>query len=158
MTDTDVSALNHCTGRQLKDLLALAHSEARATRDELLEAGDTEQLEHLLDEMCAGSGQSGAALLPAVLSLETSLEGLTAIKSTAKRLTVAAKDPRQNAAATLLYHLSIASALGRYGKNISSQDPAARLELYQDLAAELSDDELAAIFEKAVAALRPSKS
>jgi hypothetical protein len=50
----------------------------------------------------------------------------------------------QKAAATLLYHLTAASALGCHGRIISSRDPAARLSLYQ---------ELAAIFEKAFAGL-----
>lgn len=158
MADTEITALDYCTGQQLKELLALASRDPSGTRDWLLEVGDSEQLEHLLDELCSGSGQSGASLLRAVCSPGTPLESLKAIKSAAKRLTVAASDPRQNAAATLLYHLSIASALGRYGKNISSQGPAARLELYQDLATELSNEELAAIFEKAVAVLLSGKS
>jgi hypothetical protein len=157
MADIEASGLDHCTGRQLKELLTLAHSNARPKRDWLLEVGDSEQLEHLLDKMCAGGGQSGRVLLRAVLSPDTPLETLTAVRSAAKRLAVAAQGPRQNAAATLLYHLSIASALGRHGQNISSKDPAERLELYKDLASELSDDELAAIFEKAVTALLSPK-
>jgi hypothetical protein len=79
------------------------------------------------------------------------VEVLVAIKSIAKRLAVAAEAHPQNAAATLLYHLSVASALGYHARNISSKDPAERLPLYKELAAELSDEELAAIFEKAIA-------
>jgi hypothetical protein len=45
----------------------------------------------------------------------------------------------------------VASALAHDARNISSTDPAERLPLYQDLAAELSDDRLASIFEKAIA-------
>jgi hypothetical protein len=81
------------------------------------------------------------------------VEVLVDIKSIAKRLAVAAEAPAQNAAATLLYHLSVASALAHHAQNISSRDPAERLPLYKDLAAELSDDQLAAIFEKAIASL-----
>ena len=158
MTDTEISSLDHCTGRQLKELLELAHSDARATQDWLLEIGDAEELEHVLDEMFAGGGQSGGALVLAVLSPDTPVEALTAIRSTAKRLAAAAQGSEQNAGATLLYHLSIAAALGHHRQNISSKDPADRLELYKDLAAELPDHELAAIFEKAVAALVPPKS
>ena len=72
------------------------------------------------------------------------------MRSTAKRLAVAAEGPRQEAAATLPYHLTVAAALGRHARNISSKDPAERLNLYKDLAA-LSDEELAAVFERAVA-------
>lgn len=42
-----------------------------------------------------------------------------AAKSTAKRLAAAAQGHAQNAAATLLFHLFVAAALGRYGRNIS---------------------------------------
>ena len=114
-------------------------------------------MEYLLTEMCAGTEQSGGALLQAVCSPDTPVEVLVEIKSVAKRLAVAAEAPAQNAAATLLYHLSVASALGRHGQNISSKDPAERLAFYKDLAAELSDDRLATIFEKAVASLPPAR-
>jgi hypothetical protein len=151
MSDIEISMLDRCTGRQLRELLALASTDEKTTRNWLLEVGDSEQLEYLLTEMCAGTGQSGGALVQAVCSPDTPVDALVAIKSTAKRLAVAAEGPRQEAAATLLYHLTVAAALGRHARNISSKDPAERLGLYKDLAAELSDDELAAVFEKAVA-------
>jgi hypothetical protein len=157
MSDIDISMLDHCTDRQLKELLALASTAVKATRDWLLEVGDSERLEHLLTEMCAGAGQSGSALLQAVCSPDTPVEALVEIKSVAKRLAVAAEAPAQNAAATLLYHLAVASALGYHARNISSTDPAERLAFYRDLAAELSDGELAAIFEKAVASPPPPR-
>lgn len=151
MSDIEISMLDQCTGRQLKELLALASSNVKATQHLLMEIGDSEQLECLLTEMCSDSGESGGALLQAVCSPDTPLEALIAIKNTAKRLAVAAKAPAQNAAATLLYHLSVASALAHHARNISSTDPAERLSLYRNLAAELPDDRLASIFEKAIA-------
>jgi hypothetical protein len=150
MSDTEISILDHCTGRQLKELLALASTDVKVTRNWVLEIGDSERLEYLLNEMCTGMGRSAGAILQAVCSPDTAVEVLAAIKSTAKRLAVAANAEPQNAAATLLYHLSVASALGQHGRNISSKEPAERLALYKGLAAELSDEELAAIFEKAV--------
>jgi hypothetical protein len=116
-----------------------------------------EQLEYILTEMCDGTGQSAHSLVQAVCSPRTPVEILIAIKSTAKLFAVAAEAPAQKAAATLLYHLSVASALGHQGRNISSKDPAGRRPLYRDLAAELCDDELTAVFEKAIASL-PSAS
>jgi hypothetical protein len=157
MSDADISVLDHCTGRQLKELLALASTREKLTRNWLLEVGDSEQLEYFLTEMCGGAVQSGDALVQAVCSPDTPVEVLLAIKSTAKRLAVAAEAPAQEAAATLLYHLSVASALGRHGRNISSKDPAGRLPLYKDLAAELSGEELADVFEKAIASLSSAK-
>ncbi len=157
MSEVEISMLDHCTDRQLKELLELASTNLRAARDWLLEIGDSEWLEHLLTEMCAGTEPCGSALLQAVCSRDTPLEALVAIKGVAKRLAVAASAPAQYAAATLLYHLSVASALGRHGQNISSKDPAGRLVFYKELAAELSDDQLAAIFEKAAASLPPPR-
>ena len=147
----EISMLDKCTGRQLKGLLALASSNVKETRHWLLEIGDSEQLECLLTEMCSDTEHSGGALLHAVCSPDTTLEALVAIKSVAKRLAVAAQAPAQNAAATFLYHLSVASALGNHGQNISSNEPAERLTLYKNLATELFDDSLASVFEKAVA-------
>jgi hypothetical protein len=158
MSDIDISMLDHCTDRQLKELLALASSNVKATRDWLLEIGDSEQMEYLLTEMCTGTGQSGGALLQAVCAADTPVEALVAIKRVSKRLAAAAEAPAQNAAATLLYHLSVASALGHHARNISSKDPAERLAFYKDLAAELSDDQVAAIFEKAVARIPSATS
>jgi len=157
MPDIEISMLDHCTGRQLKELLALATTDAKTTWNWLLEVGDLEQLEYLLTENCTGIGQSAGALLRAVCSPATPVDALIAIKSTAKRLAVAAEGAPEKAAATLLYHLAVASALGHHGRNISSKDPAERLALYKDLAAELSDEELAAVFEKAVACLPSAK-
>jgi len=155
MSDMEISMLDRCTGRQLKELIALASTDEKMTRNWLLEVGDLEQLESLLTEMCTGAGQSGGALLRAACSPDTPVDALLTIKSTAKRLAVAAEGPRQEAAATLLYHLTIAAALGHHALNISSKAAAERLGLYKDLATELPDDELAAIFEKAVGSFLP---
>jgi len=153
MRDTENSVLDHCSGRQLKELLELASNSARTGRDWLLEVGDTEQMESLLAEMCAAAGESPGALLRAVCSPDTPVETLVAIKRIAKTWAAAAHPAPRHAAATLLYHLSIASALGHHRRNISSKDPSERAELYKDLAAELSDDQLAGVFEKAAVGL-----
>jgi hypothetical protein len=153
MPDIETSMLDHCTDRQLKELLLLASTNVKATRDWLLEIGDAERLECLLTEMCTGTEQSGGALLRAVCSADTPVAALVSIKSTAKRMAVSAEAPAQSAAATLLYHLSLASAMAHHSQDISSKSLSERLPLYKDLAAELSDDQLAAIFEKAVARL-----
>jgi hypothetical protein len=153
MPDLDTSILDHCTGRQLKELLALASAIPEEPRNWMLEVGDLEQLGYLIAEMVSDSGQSGSHLVTLACSPATTLDTLVAIKSTAKRVAAIAEAPDSKAAAKLLYHLSVASALAHYGRNISSNDPAQRLPFYKELAAELCDDELAAVFEKAIAAL-----
>jgi hypothetical protein len=125
----------------------------KVTLDWLVEVGDAEEMEYLLTEMSSGAGQSGGELLRAVCSPDTTVEVLGAIKNIAKNLAVGADHPVQNAAATLLYHLSVAAALGCHGCNISAKDPVERLPLYKALAAGLSDEELAAVFEQAIARL-----
>jgi hypothetical protein len=156
MSDVDISILENCTGRQLKELLALASTNTQVTPNWLLEIGDSEQLEYLLTEILRATGESGGQLVQVVCCPETPVEVLVAIKSTAKRLVVAAESPAHTAAATLLYHLAVASALGNHARNISSRDPVERLPLYKEMAAELCDDELAAVFEKAIDGLASS--
>jgi len=149
MSDMEISALDHCTDRQLAELLEMAAAGATGSRNWLVEVGDFEQLKGLLTEM---AGQLAGELLREVCSPDTPVDALMTIKSTAKHMAAVARAPDQGAAATLLYHLSIAAALAHHGRNISSKDPAARLSLYVSLAAELPDDDLAAIFEKAITA------
>jgi hypothetical protein len=125
----------------------------KSRRDWLLEIGDAERLGQLLAEMCTGTEHSADKLVQAASSVETPLEALIAVKRTAKRLAVSAEGPAQSAAATLLYHLSLASALANHSQDISSKNTSERLALYKDLATELSDDRLAAVFERAIASL-----
>jgi len=152
MSDEEIST-DRLTGRQLKELLALASTDAKVSRNWLLEIGDMEQLEYLLMDLCRGTEQYDGAILRAVCSPYTPVESLMVIKNTAKRLAVEAQGSAQKAAGTLLYHLSVASALAHHARNISSKNPSERLPFYKHLAAELFDDELAVIFEKAIAAL-----
>jgi hypothetical protein len=151
MPDTEISILDRCSGRQLKELLSLVSNEPKEPQNWLLEIGDLEKLEYLLREMCAGTTHSAVELLQSICSADTALDTLIETKDVAKHLASVTAAPAQKAAAALLYHLSVASALGRYARSISSKDPGERLPLYKELAAELSDEKLAAIFEKAVA-------
>jgi hypothetical protein len=157
MPNTHISVLNRCADWQIKKLLALASNDAKPRRNWLLEIGDLEEMEYLLSEICTSTGECASVLLAAVCNPQTAVELLMSAKSTAKRLAAAATSPAQKAAATLLYHLSVASALGHHGRKISSKDPAQLRPFYEKLAAELSDDELAAVFEKAIASF-PSAS
>ena len=158
MGDIGTSKPDHFTSRQVRELLALASSEADARQSWLLEIGDWEYLEVLLAEMCTGRGQEANELLQATCSPHTPIELLISVKNAAKRLAGYALTAEQKAAALLLYHLSVAAALANHGRNITSKDLAKRLTLYQDLAAGISDDVLATIFEKAIASLRSAKS
>jgi hypothetical protein len=119
MSDEEIST-NRLTGRQLKELLALASTEAKVSRNWLLDIGDMEQLEYLLMDLCRGTEQYDGALLRAVCSPYTPVESLMVIKNTAKRLAAEAQGSAQKAASTLLYHLSVASALAHHARNISS--------------------------------------
>lgn len=157
MSDTKTTMIDGFSARQLRELLALGTTRPGTSTEWLVEVGDSERLEALLTEICIGDEQPGAALLETVSSPDTSVDMLVAIKDVAKRLATKAEDKPQKAAATLLYHLSVASALANHGQIISSRDPAEQSPLYEELAGELSDDELAAIFARAVGHIRSTQ-
>jgi len=50
----------------------------------------------------------------------------------------------------------VAAAQGHQARNISSKDPGERLDLYKELGAKLFDEQLAAIFERALASFSAS--
>ena len=143
--------LDRCNGRQLRELLALASTDATTARDWLIEVGEWEQIEDALTGIPCGAWRSVDELLRAVCSPDTPVDDLMIVKSAAKGSLAAAEAANRKAAATLLYHLAVASALAHHARNISSHDPAARLPLYKELAAEISDDNLAGVFKRAAA-------
>lgn len=151
MPDKEMPTPSHLSALRTKELLAMGSMSAEAQPNWLLEVGEYQLLEMLLTDMCSGTSQSGAALLDAVCSPDTPLGLLVQVKDFAKSLAKAGNDERQEAAALLLYHLSVASALGLHEQNISSMDAAARLPLYRDFVAEICDEEISAVFEKALA-------
>src|SRR5688572_32592307 len=150
MSDSRKTDVENCSARQLKELLGLAGGRTNEEHNWLLELGDRERLELLLTEMCSGTEQSGRVLLEAACSPDSSVDVLTTVKDVAKRLIQTAQDGHHRIAATLLYHLSVASALGYHGQVISTNAPVERLPLYEELALELADEGLAAVFERAV--------
>lgn len=157
MSEAEISMLEHCTGEQIKELLGLATATPPVDSEWFLEIGDADQLNRLIAELC-GDVESADELVQTVCSADAALGSLVAAKNAAKRLAASAETPTFKAAAGLLYHLAIASALARHGRNISSKDIAARLPLYRRLADDLSDGDLAAIFDGAVEASRFSAS
>jgi hypothetical protein len=150
MPNTSDSRVQEFSARQIKELLALAAQPAETERDWLLKVGDRELLEAVLTEMCGRTGQSGEALVESVCSPETPIEVLIVVKDLAKGLAAKSLGNPQMAAATLLYHLSVASALGFHNQTISSKTQADRVQLYAELAGEFADEDLAAVFERAV--------
>jgi hypothetical protein len=154
MADEKTTMIDSFSQCQLRDLLALGANLPETAAEWLVEVGDWERLEALLTEMCVGADQSGRALLETVSSPDATLDMLVAVKNIAKRLATKAKDKPEKAAATLLYHLSVASALGQYHQSISSRDPVDQLPLFARLAEELFDDKLARVFARAVAQIR----
>lgn len=150
MPDNEAPTPSHLSALRTKELLAIGSRSAEVNPNWLLEVGDKELLEMLLTDMCSGTSQSGSALLDAVCSSDTPLEVLVQVKDFAKGLAKAAQDPRQEAAGMLLYHLSVASALGFHEQNISSIDASARQPIYREFVAEICDHEVSAVFEKAL--------
>ena len=150
MRDAEIAKLEQCNGRQLMQLLALASTAGTSVLDRLFAIGDAQQLEEALAGILVDA-PPGPNWLLAICSPDTPLDDLIACKTAAKHLTVAADTPDRQAAATLLYHLAVASALAHHARNISTHDPASRLSLYRELAAGIYDDVLADIFKRAAA-------
>ena len=138
----------HFSPHQAEKLLFLAFSGHSLI--DLTEMGDFDRLEFLLSQMSEPLGHPVGSLLEAVCSGTTAVETLVVIKAEAKRFVSTANTPAQKAAATMLYHLAIASALGNYGRFISSKDLSEALTLYARLADDLLDEELARVFRRAV--------
>jgi hypothetical protein len=157
MSDKD-TPLGRFSAIQTRELLTIGSSPAETAETSLYEVGDCERLEMLLTDMCSGTGQSGATLLEAVCSPDTEVNVLVAVKDIAKRFAADAQDMPQKAAATLLYHLSVASALGYHGQTISSMGVAERLPLYRELVSELSEEALVVVFEKAISSVAPGQT
>jgi len=157
MPDTKATIVDSFRAHQLRELLALGANLPETATEWFVDVGDWERLEALLTEMCIGGEQSGNALLETVVSSDATLEMLIAVKEVAKRLATKAKGKPERAAATLLYHLSVASALGQHGRTISSRDPAEHLPLYAELAEELSDEQLAAVFKRAIRGIHENR-
>jgi hypothetical protein len=150
MSNPADSKIQDFSARQIRELLAVAAQPAETERDWMVQLGDRELLETLLTEMCEKTGHPGGALVDSVCSPETPVGILVAVKDLAKGLAAKSPGNPEVAAATLLYHLSVASALGFHGQSISSKPAAERFPLYKELSVELADEELARVFDRAV--------
>jgi hypothetical protein len=84
-----------------------------------------------------------------VITPDTPLAGLRTLKEMAKHRATQASEEAHRAAATLLYHATIAAALGRHGVNISSRPAASRWPLYEDLSAIFAAHPLGEVFRQA---------
>ncbi|OFW02560.1 MAG: hypothetical protein A3I61_17295 [Acidobacteria bacterium RIFCSPLOWO2_02_FULL_68_18] len=104
-------------------------------------------LERSLAQLCGGRESSD--LLMSALSDTTPLEGLRYIKAEAKRLLERAPRGPQRDAAKVLYHLSIAQALVRFGVAISRIPPAKRCPLYRAFAEAFGDHPVGQVFARA---------
>ena len=153
MSAEDKSSPSQLSRVQTQRLLALASLPADQEQSWLIEAGDSDLLAMLLTEMCSESGHSGMALIEAICAPDTPIEVLRQVKDLAKKLAMEAKDQRRRGAAGLLYHLTMASALGYHQINLSSIGAAAPVHLYRELVEGISDDALVAVFEKALEGL-----
>ena len=144
------TSIGRCSPTQLKALLGLAAGDPGDQESLLTYIPDREQLQHLLSELCADAEQAGEVLLAMACARDASLEVLSGLKEFAKRLSKKAATEPQRTAATFLYHLAIAAAIGQHSVNLSSRPSETRLELYEDLATALAGDPMGHVFRKAI--------
>jgi hypothetical protein len=105
---------------------------------------------HALAALCRETEHSAEALLSSVCEPRVALADLEVIKTSAKELLARANDDPERTAAALLYHLAVAAALARHGKNISSRSLHSRLGLYEKLADVWAGDPVGEVFRSAV--------
>ena len=130
---------------QLRRLLLLASGTSSRLAD-VDDAHDArQQIAVLLDRL----GMAAADPLTEATGAAASLEDLRRIKDLAKRLLSRAGTPSEQAAATLLYHVAVATAFGRDATEISSSPIAHRSLLYERLALVFADDAVGEAFHQA---------
>ena len=150
MSKSTITPAERWQTSQLRELLTLATDKPEGQGSLPASVKNREEFVRMLTELCEESEESGEILLSTVCSRETPVEALTGIKELAKTLLANASTDAHRAAATFLYHLAIAAALGRYGMNVSTVTPDSRLALYEDLASALAGDPLGEVFREAV--------
>src|SRR5687768_4666081 len=92
MPDSQSTKIDHCSTKQLRELLGLGASRAGERPDWLMQLENRERLDLLLTEMCGGKEHSGQAVLDTVCSPDTPVDVLVAVKNMAKRLVESAHD------------------------------------------------------------------
>ena len=142
--------LDRCRTSQLEALLGLAVEPDASPISLPPEAGDTRELQRLLNELLPDQRESVGLLLEALLPVDQKLEVLERLKELGKRLVADAPTESHRNAARVLYHAAIAAACAHHGVNLSSHPIRSRLSLYEELAALLGTHPLGAVFRKAV--------
>lgn len=150
MAQPATTTIDRCTPSQLQALLTLAAGPPGDGTSLPARLANRDELQRRLTETCAGTAESGAALLATTCDVQTSLETLREIKERAKTLLVDAATDAQRAAATCLYHLACGAAWARHGVNISTRAPGTHLALYEDLATALGDTPPGHVFREAI--------
>jgi hypothetical protein len=149
ISNSDSATIDDCTREQLRALLTLAASGTDPQLSFLAGLRPHEELVRVLGELCQGTSETGETLLTALSACQTPLDALRGIKELAKTILPGSRTPLQRAAATLLYHASIAAAFARHGVAISAVSPSSRVALYEDLASALAGEALSEIFREA---------
>ncbi len=150
MSGKTSTILDHCTPAQLKALLTLAAGPGEERTQPPWQGLTPEDLTRLLSDLLTSQAGSGGLLLATVLSSETPVEALSGVKDLAKKFVEAPKSKAHHAAATILYHVTVAAAFAWHGKNISSRPIHTRCALYEDLATAFPEHPLSRVFRKAV--------
>lgn len=150
MSDSISTRLSKCKTSQLKLLLSLACGDSKGMGSLPASALNHNDLSRLLAELCGEGKESGVVLLSTICTSGTPISALEGIKELAKNLISKAQTETHRTAAIMLYHLSIAAALGRHKKNISSRAAESRLGLYEDLATAWAADPIGLVFREAV--------
>lgn len=147
-TTANQSAL--LTRVQIRTLLELALEPQQPVGHETRVPGArTSGAQRLLDAVGTRAGERCDGVLARAADPATPLSDLWNLKELAKRLAARAETSAERDAAALLYHLSIAAALGHHGEHISNEPLQRQKDVYVRLSRLFRGDVTGDVFEKA---------
>jgi hypothetical protein len=149
MGDTPKIPLSNCSLTQMRALLGLAVGDDARRPSLPALATNLDDLRGRLARLSRDDTEPAELLLEMACAADASLDGLTAIKERAKLLLDRAATPEDRGAATILYHVAIASGFLHHGRNLSSRPIELYLPLYDDLAAALRSGPMEELFRGA---------
>jgi hypothetical protein len=137
-------SVDGCSPSQVANLLRLGLEQPDAVG-----AGAVTPARPSRSRIAADGTTASADLVKLALSQLTTLDELRQLKAEAKRLLETAQPGPERDAAKLLYHLSNAQALARFGVRISRIAPGKRHPVYLELAGAFAGHPIGRVFAKA---------
>jgi len=133
----------------VKTLLAVALAASPSPEADSTPNDRMANAQHILSELGEKAHESCEGIFARLAAPGLPLSDLRKVKELSKRLLAVAESQAHRDAATLLYHLAVATALVHRGEHISGEPLEARKHIYSRLAELFSGDAIGEIFRRA---------